>query len=90
MNVGPFIVNMRQVAKEANQILEDMHLLLGEKWAYDPHQVISKRRVENGYSAFTHESKPEIEKLANKGFAGTGNTSIETLIISKKVNKRGK
>ena len=27
----------------------------------NPHQIISKRRLENGYSTFIHESRPEIE-----------------------------
>ena len=90
MTIGPFIVNMRQTTNEANQMLESMHLLLGEKWAYDPHKVISNTRVENGYSAFVHDSKPEIEKLANKGFAGSCSTSIKTPIISERVSKRSK
>ena len=68
MFVGPFIVNMRQAANEANRMLENMHLLLGEKWAYDLHKVISNKRVENGYSAFIHDSRTEVEKLANKFF----------------------
>ena len=46
-------------------MLEDMHLLLSEKWAYDPHKVISNKRVENGYFAFIHDNKPALEKLAN-------------------------
>lgn len=76
MSVGPFIVNTRQAVDEVNNMLDGMHLLLGDKWAYDPQKVISNRRVENGYSAFVHDSRPYIEKLANKSFAGSTSSSI--------------
>ena len=90
MFVGLFIVNMRQAVDEVNMMLDGMHLLLGDKWAYDPHKVISNRRIENGYSKFVHESRPDIEKLANKGFAGSVGSNIQTPIISKKYSKRSK
>ena len=67
-----------------------MHFLLGEKWAYDPHKVIYNKIIENGYSSFVHDSKPKMEKLANKGFVGSGNTSIKTPIISEKESKINK
>ena len=79
MTVGPFIVNMRQSTDEVTRMLDEMHLLLGEKWAYDPHSVISNRRIENEYLAFIHESKPDIEKMANKGFAGSVSSNVQTL-----------
>ncbi len=44
-----------------------MDLQLGEKYAYDPHHIISNRRVENSYAPFIHEAKLEIHKLANGG-----------------------
>ena len=88
MTVGPFAVNMQQVENKASQKIEDMDLFLGGKWASDPHQVISKIRIENGYSAYTNEIKPGIKKMANKGFAGNDNTSIETFSIYEKGNKR--
>ena len=90
MSVGPFIVNMRQAFEEVTKLLEETHMLLGEKWAYDPHGVISQRRIENGYSAFIHESRPEQEKVANKGEISSVNTSIQTPVITEKTNKRGK
>ena len=40
MSVDLFIVNMRQAADEVNMMLDGMHLLLGDKWAYEPHKVI--------------------------------------------------
>ena len=90
MFVGPFVVNMRQAFNEASRMLEDMHLLLSEKWAYDPHQVISNRRVENGYSTFIHDNEPKLENLANKSFADSVSSSIQILIISEKLSKISK
>ena len=48
MSVGPFIVNMRQPFDEVSKFLEETHMLLGEKWAYDPYGVISQSKTENG------------------------------------------
>ena len=70
-SVGPFVVNMRQAFDEVSKILEETHLLLGENWSYDPHGVISQRRIENGYSAFSHVKRPDQEKLANPGEINT-------------------
>lgn len=84
MTVGPFIVNMRQEIDEVTKMLDEMHLLLGEKWAYDPHSVISNRRIENGYSTFIHESIPDIEKMASKGVAGLVSSNVQTHVIPEK------
>lgn len=65
--VGPLIMNTRQAAQEVERLLNDMCLLQVVEWAYDPHQVISKRRMENGYSTFVHESRLETEKMENEG-----------------------
>lgn len=86
--VGPFIVNTRQDTQEVEKLLNDMCLLQVVEWAYDPHQIISKRRLENGYSAFVHESRPETEKLANGGLQNTRGTEIETHSITEKGFKR--
>jgi len=52
---------------------------LGEKWAYDPHHIISNRRMENAYSPFIHEARPEVEKLANGEHTSLiGGVEIET------------
>ena len=90
MTVGPFIVNMRQAFDEVSKLLEETHMLLGEKWSYDPHGVISKRRTENGYSTFNHEGRPEQEKMENLGEVSSVKTSIQTPIITEKTNKRSK
>ena len=52
--------------------------------------MISNRRIGNGYSTFIHERRPGIEKMANKGFAGFVSSNVQTPVISKKSNKRGK
>lgn len=90
MSVGLFIVNMRQAADEVNMMLDGIHLLLGDKWAYDPHPVISNRRIENGYSLFVHESRSDIMKLPNIGFEGSISSNIQTPLISEKLSKRSK
>ena len=84
MTVGPFIVNMRQDFDEVTKMLDEMHMMLGESWAYDPHSVISNRRIENGYSAFIHESRPNLEKIASKGVMSSTGSNIHTPIISEK------
>jgi len=71
-------------------MLYGMHLLLGEKWAYDPHSVISHTRIDNRYSAFIHESRQDLEKLASKGVVSSISSNVQTLIILKKSNKIGK
>ena len=61
--------------------MNDMCLLQVVERAYDPNQIISKIRLENGYSAFVHESRPKIEKLANGGLQNTHGIEIETLAL---------
>ena len=41
MNVGPFIVCMKQAFDEVSKLLKETHMRLGEKWAYDPCGVVS-------------------------------------------------
>ena len=90
MSVGPFVVNTRQAFEEVSKILEGTQLLLGEKWPYDPHGIISQKRVENGYVAFNHVSKPDLEKLANPGGSSSSKTSIQTPAILERMSKRGR
>ena len=90
MSVGPFVVNTRQAFEEVSKILEETQLLLGEKWAYDPHGIISQKRVENGYAALTHVSKPDLEKLANPGGPSSSRINIQTPAILERMRKRGR
>ena len=70
--------------------MEETQLLLGEKWAYDPHGIISQKMVENGYVSFTHVSKPDLEKLANPGGPSSSRISIQTPAILERMRKRGR
>lgn len=87
MTVDPFIVNMRQAFEEVTKMLDEMHMMLGESWAYDPHNVISNRKIENGYSAFIHESRLDLERRESKGVISLAGSNIQTPIISEKSNK---
>lgn len=64
---GPFIINKKHVMEEVEKILQDMQFQQGDKWSYDPHQIVSIIRVENSYAPYVHESRPGIEKLDNGG-----------------------
>lgn len=70
------------------RLLNDMFLVQVVEWAYDPHQVISKRRMENGYLTFLHESRQETKKMENEGLQVTQGTEIETPGILEKGAKR--
>ena len=89
--VGPLIVNTIQSIEEAQKMLNDMHLLLEDKWAYDPYHVISNRRLENGYSPFVHESRLEVKKLENGGLISTSvQMEVENPHPTEKGHKRGR
>lgn len=38
----------------------------GEKWKYDPHHIISNKRLEISFASYIHESRLEIEKMENQ------------------------
>ena len=57
-------------------MLDGMHLLLGDKWAYDPHSVIYSRRIDNGYSALIHERRLDLEKMASKGVVSLVSSNV--------------
>ena len=46
--------------------------------------------MENGYSAFLHESIPETEQLANRGLQNIQGTKVETPSITGKGVKRAR
>lgn len=35
----------------------------GEKWQYDPYNIISNKKVEFSYVAYIYESRPKIENI---------------------------
>lgn len=69
-------------------ILEDVDLQLGEKWAYDPHHIISNTRVEKAYDPYVHEPQPNVEKIANGGQTKlSGGMEVELPIQEKRISK---
>lgn len=65
--LGPFICNTREEAKEAERILED-YLKLNKSFGwvpYDPHSYISDRRMKNILSPYLHHRILWIEQFAN-------------------------
>lgn len=38
----------------------------GDKWRYDPHRVVSNRRMEITYAPYIHEAKTKLENMANQ------------------------
>jgi hypothetical protein len=48
------------------KLLSAMGFLQGEPWKYDPHSVISSKRVSHGQTPYQHQQKPQVELLANQ------------------------
>jgi hypothetical protein len=63
--VGPFIVNNRATLQDVEKLLQEMGFQQGEMWIYDPHSIISTRRIGFGSIPYQHQSKPQLELLAN-------------------------
>lgn len=71
-------------------MLQAMNFQQGEKHCYDPHQIISKRRLEISCAPYRHEPNLELEKLANGGLVETqGIMEVETPLHTEKGLKRG-
>jgi hypothetical protein len=64
-DVGPFIVRSREAQNVVQRMLDALDLNHGKPWKYDPHQIISKRRIQLGLGPYLHQPNPELEKLAN-------------------------
>jgi hypothetical protein len=64
--VGPFIVNTRAALQDAKKLLQDMGFQQGEIWIYDPHSIISTRRIGFGSTPYQHQPKSQLELLANQ------------------------
>jgi hypothetical protein len=50
--VGPFIVNTRPTLHVAEKLLQNMGFQKGETWIYDPHAIISSKRIANGQVSY--------------------------------------
>lgn len=67
-----------------------MNFHLGEKWAYDPHHIISNKIVENAYAPYVHESRSDVEKIENGGQTMLlGGMEVELPLLSENNLKRG-
>jgi len=38
----------------------------GEAWMYDPHAVISSKRISHGQAPYQHQQRDELQMLANQ------------------------
>lgn len=75
--------------EEIDKMIQDIYFKKGYKWSYDPHKIISRRKVKNSYSPYIHESRPEIEKLANGGqFEAQKGMKVETPHLTEKGFKK--
>ena len=64
--VGPFIYNTMEVGKEANFLLKKMKFKLNFTFSYDPFGIISKLKVEDNTTPYTHTQRPNIAKFMNQ------------------------
>ena len=64
--LGPFICNIWEVGKEADEILQRLNLKQSFIWRYDPLDFICNRRQKNKIAPYIHHRIPEIEKYANQ------------------------
>ena len=63
--VGPFNA-ITTISKEIEEsMLKDLNMEHEEKWHYDPHHIISQKRILSGFIPYTHQSDPKIEKVEN-------------------------
>ena len=63
--VGPFIVKDKPALPKAEERIKEMGLELTKSWNYDPHGIITTIRKTYDLFPYPHQSKSDIEKLAN-------------------------
>ena len=64
--VGPFVCNSRTFGKEEDFLLKKMNFNFIFTWYYDSFGMISKLRVEQKTTPYTHTPQPKIEKYMNR------------------------
>lgn len=64
--IGSFIIKNRDALKEVSNKLSVFKFQESFYWNYDPQGIISNLRIKNKLPRFLHESKPIIEKYANR------------------------
>jgi hypothetical protein len=63
--IGPFIVKTRSCLSQIQAKLKEFGFSQLQGRRYDPHQVISKRRLMNKHAPYEHEHVEGFDKLAN-------------------------
>jgi hypothetical protein len=63
--IGPFIVKTRSCLSQIQAKLKDFGFAQLQGIGYDPHQIISKRRLMNKHAPYKHEHVEGFDKLAN-------------------------
>lgn len=63
---GPFTYNTRATGKEVDFLLKQMKFKLSFTWSYGAFGIISKSRVEQKTTPYTHTPRPEINKFMNQ------------------------
>ena len=58
--IGPFIYNNGAAGGDVDKILKEMEFTHSFTWSYDPMGIISKKRVENKSTPYTHTHRLEI------------------------------
>ena len=64
--IGSFICNNKSAQEEAYKLLKETKFILSFTWSYDPLGIISKLRVENKTTPYTHTQRPAIERYMNQ------------------------
>jgi hypothetical protein len=63
--VGPFVVKRKTCLPQIQSKLNEFGFTQLQGRIYDPHQVISKRRLATRQGPYEHEHVEELDKLAN-------------------------
>jgi hypothetical protein len=63
--IGPFIFKSRSCLSQVQAKLKDFGFSRLQGRTYDPHQIISKKRLMNKQSPYEHEQVEGFDKLEN-------------------------
>ena len=64
--MGGYAINRKKAHEQVMNIFEVIKLQLDKAWRYDPHFLIGQETGRNLPNPQEHESKLELQKLANK------------------------
>ena len=85
--VGPFTINSRHVLSTMEKLLQEMDLLQGKVWPYNPKGVLSNRKRKIKSTTYVHETRPFIEWRAN---LDTWNLDAQMEVESSTAEGKGK